>query len=133
MSQQAVHANLIVSRLRLRVTDLEKDAETLSTRLARAQQQLQTVCKVMMTTCRCCRRCCTFMPVQVCTMFFVYSKLLHALYYVSQEKQQLGEALGSCKDLHARASKQHATELSKLQEQVQTSTPVPPPVPLLDQ
>ena len=67
MSQQAVHANLILSRLRLRVADQEKDAETLSARLDRAQQQLQAVTKVNMT--RCCRRhCCAFILMQGCSV-----------------------------------------------------------------
>ncbi len=53
MSQMAVNPTLIMSRLRLRVTDLEKDVETLATRLARSQQQLHAIGKVMTAT-RCC-------------------------------------------------------------------------------
>lgn len=118
MSQQAVQANLILSRLRLRVADQEKDAENLSKRLARAQQQLQTVSKVRMTSC-CRRHCCTFTLMQesVYHPCSIIKRMQHPV-HVLQEKQQLGEALRICKDLHARTSKEHAVELSKLQEQV---------------
>lgn len=123
MSQQAVHANLILSRLRLRIADQEKDAKTLSTRLDRAQQQLQAVSKVRMTSC-CRRHCCA--SIWHCRGAVGHSRsaierIIHAI-QMTQERQQLGEALRNCKDLHARAGREHAVELSKLQEQVSTST-----------
>ena len=118
MSQQAVQANLILSRLRLRVADQEKDAENLSTRLARAQQQLQTVSKVRMISC-CRRHCCTFILMQESVYHSCSNiKRMQNPGHVLQEKQQLGEALRNCKDLHERAGTEHAVELSKLQEQV---------------
>lgn len=44
--QMAVQPSLVMSRLRCRVAELEKDSETLTTRLDRAQHQLHAVGKV---------------------------------------------------------------------------------------
>lgn len=118
MVQLSPQPTLVLSRLKCRVSELEKDAETLTSRQERARQQLQALSQVGIHLDG------EIMQAYTCVNIIMKHECtaLSAEHHSTnpQEKQKLGEALASCKDARALESKQHKSELARLREAVTT-------------